>query len=59
MSKHTILVALLDVEMSKKCTVLWREAHLEVKRLKARGFGPLFEDSKVRDADVQVKTAKS
>ena len=27
----THLGALLEVEMSKKCTPLWREAHLEVK----------------------------
>ena len=28
---------LLEVEMSKKCTPLWREAHFEVKRLKTLG----------------------
>ena len=28
------LGALLEVEMSKKCTPLWREAHLEVKSVK-------------------------
>ena len=28
------LGALLEVEMSKKCTLLWREAHLEVKSVK-------------------------
>ena len=33
-TKHTILGALLEVEMSKKCTPLWREAHFEVKRVK-------------------------
>ena len=33
-TKHTILGPLLEVEMSKKCTPLWREAHLEVKMLK-------------------------
>ena len=32
--KHTILGPLLEVQMSKKCTLLWREAHLEVKMLK-------------------------
>ena len=31
MSKHTILGAFLEGEMSKKCTSLWREAHVEVK----------------------------
>ena len=29
-----MLGALLEVEMSKKCTPLWREAHLEVKSVK-------------------------
>ena len=33
-TKHTILGALLEVEMSKKCTPLWREAHFEVKMYK-------------------------
>ena len=33
-TKHTILGALLEVEMSKKCTPLWREAHFEVKSVK-------------------------
>ena len=31
---HTIVGPLLQVEMSKKCTALWREAHFEVKMLK-------------------------
>ena len=30
-TKHTILGPLLEVEMSKKCTPLWREAHFEIK----------------------------
>ena len=34
-TKHTILGPLLEVEMSKKCTPLWREAHFEVKMHKA------------------------
>ena len=33
-TKHTTLEALLEVEMSKKCTRLWREAHFEVKSVK-------------------------
>ena len=28
--------ALLEVEMFKKCTPLWHEAHFEVKRVKKR-----------------------
>ena len=34
-TKHTIVGPLLEVEMSKKCTPLWREAHDEVKMYKA------------------------
>jgi len=30
-TKHTSFGPLLEVEMSKKCTPLWREAHVEVK----------------------------
>ena len=30
-TKHTMVGPLLEVEMSKKCTPLWREAHFEVK----------------------------
>ena len=33
-TKHTRFGALLQVEMSKKCTPLWREAHFEVKSAK-------------------------
>ena len=34
-TKHTILGPLLEVEMLKKCTPLWREAHFQVKMYKA------------------------
>ena len=33
-SKHTILGRLLEVEMWKKCTLLWREAHFDEKSVK-------------------------
>ena len=33
-AKHTNVGAPLEVEMSKKCTPLWREAHVEVKMYK-------------------------
>jgi hypothetical protein len=33
--KHLTFGSLLEVEMSKKCTPLWREAHFEVKMYKA------------------------
>ena len=32
-TKHTMVGPLLEVEMSKKCTPLWREAHFQVKML--------------------------
>ena len=41
-TKHTILGPLLEVEMSKKCTPLWREAHLEVKSVKNWGSRTTF-----------------
>ena len=33
-TKHTMFEPLLEVEMSKKCTPLWREAHVQVKMFK-------------------------
>ena len=33
-TKHTILGPLLEVEMLKKCTPLWQEAHFQVKSVK-------------------------
>ena len=33
-TKHTNVAPHLEVEMSKKCTPLWREAHFEVKSVK-------------------------
>jgi len=33
-TKHTSSGPLLEVDVSKKCTPLWREAHFEVKRAK-------------------------
>ena len=33
-TKHTMVGPLLEGEMSKKCTLLWREAHFEVKMYK-------------------------
>ena len=35
-TKHTMLGPLLEVEMSKKCTPLWREAHFQVKMYKSQ-----------------------
>ena len=41
-TKHTILGPLLEIEMSKKCTPLWRERHFEVKMLKTPGVRTTF-----------------
>ena len=41
-TKHTILGPLLEVEMSKKWTPLWREAHFQVKMLKTLGVRTTF-----------------
>ena len=41
-TKHTRSGPLLEVEMPKKCTPLWREAYFEVKMYKTRS-GPLLE----------------
>ena len=46
-TKHTILGPLLEVEMSKKCTLLWREAHFEVKMYKKTGVRTTFGGSDV------------
>ena len=65
-TKHTRSGPLLAVEMSKKCTPLWREAHFEVKMFKTLGFGPLLvvEMSKKctplwREAHFDVKMFKT
>ena len=41
-AKHTIVGPLLEVEMSKKCMPLWREAHFEVKMYKAHQVRTTF-----------------
>ena len=41
-TKHTIVGPLLEVEMSKKCTPLWREAHFQVKMYKTPGVRTTF-----------------
>ena len=41
-TKHLSIGPLLEVEMLKKCTALWREAHLEVKCVKNWGVRSSF-----------------
>ena len=46
-TKHTIVGPLLEVEMLKKCTPLWREAHFEVKMYKTHQCRTTFGGSDV------------
>ena len=68
-TKHTILGRLLKVEMSKRCTPLWREAHFQVKMYKAHHVRTTFGGSDVekvskkctplwREAHFEVKSVK-
>ena len=56
-TKHTMLGPLLEVQMSKKCTPLWREVHFVVKMLKTPGFRTTFGGSDV--ASLQYTTLHS
>ena len=46
-TKHLSVGPLLEVEMSKKCTLFWREAHFEIKMLKTLGVRTTFGGSDV------------
>jgi len=46
-TKHSMFGPLLEVEMSKKCTPLWREAHFQVKMYKAQRVRTTFGGSDV------------
>ena len=46
-TKHTTFGPLLEVEMSKKCTPLWREAHFQVRMYKAPHVCATFGGSDV------------
>ena len=41
-TKHTSFGPLLEVAMSKKCTPLWREAHIQVKMYKSHHIWTTF-----------------
>ena len=70
-TKHTRFGPLLEVEMSKKCTPLWREAHFQVKMYKtppgSRHFWqvrdvactPLWRDSTFWSQNCKTPTARS
>ena len=53
-TKHTILGPLLEVEMSKKCTPLWREAHFQVKMYKTLHVRATFGGSDVEKVHAGV-----
>ena len=46
-TKHYMFAPLLEVQMSKKCTPSWREAHFEVKMYKTLGVRTTFGGSDV------------
>ena len=46
-AKHHMFAPLLEVQISKKCTPLWREAHFEVKMYKTLGVRTTFGGSDV------------
>ena len=52
--KHTMLGTLLKDEMFKKCTPLWREAHLQVKMVKTLRVRATFGRSDVEKVDAVV-----
>ena len=53
-TKHTRSGPLLAVEMSKKCTPLWREAHFEVKMYKTPHLRTTFGGSDVEKVHAVV-----
>ena len=53
-TKHTILGPLLEVEMLKKCTPLWREAHFQVKMYKTLGVRTIFGGSDIEKVHAVV-----
>ena len=53
-TKHTRSGPLLEVEMLKKCTPLWREAHFQVKMYKAHHARTTFGGSDVEKAHAVV-----
>ena len=53
-AKHTRFGPLLEVEMSKKCTPLWREAHFQVKMYKPPHVRATFGGSDVEKVHAVV-----
>ena len=53
-TKHYILGALFEVEMSKNCTPLWREAHFQVKMYKTPQLRATFRSYNVEKLHAAV-----
>ena len=53
-TKHTMVGPLLEVEMSKKCTPLWHEAHFQVKMYKTHHVRTTFGGSDVEKVHTVV-----
>ena len=53
-TKHTMLGPLLEVQMPKKCTPLWREAHFQVKMYKTLHVRATFGSSDVEKVHAVV-----
>ena len=53
-TKHTMFRPLLEVEMSKKCTQLWREAHFQVKMYKTHHGRTTFRSCDVEKVHAVV-----
>ena len=53
-TRHASSGPLLEVEMSKKCTPLWREARLEVKMFKTPQLRSAFRSCDVEEVHVIV-----
>ena len=53
-TKHLSVGPLLEVQMSKKCTLLWREAHFEVKMYKTHYVRTTFGGSDVEKVHAVV-----
>ena len=53
-TKHTVLGPLLEVQMSKKCTPLWCEAHFQVKMYKTPHVRATFGGSDVEKVHAVV-----
>ena len=53
-TKHTMVGPLLEVAMSKKCRVLWREPHFEVKMYKTHHSRTTFGSSDLEKAHAVV-----